>query len=73
VALPRGSVFIGELGLGGEIRAVSQLERRLAEAAQLGMTVAHVGKRGGSVKPPAGLRVARHEQFSSLLGELFRT
>jgi DNA repair protein RadA/Sms len=40
IPLPQASVFIGELGLGGEIRAVSQAERRLAEAAQLGMTVA---------------------------------
>ena len=30
-ALPAGAVFLGELGLAGEIRVVSQLERRLAE------------------------------------------
>ncbi|MFP5355311.1 MAG: DNA repair protein RadA, partial [Gemmatimonadota bacterium] len=35
-ALPADAVFIGEVGLGGEIRPVSQSERRLAEAAQLG-------------------------------------
>jgi DNA repair protein RadA/Sms len=29
-------VAIGEVGLSGELRAVSQLERRLAEAAKLG-------------------------------------
>ncbi len=35
-ALRRGLVVFGELGLGGELRAVSQPARRLAEAARLG-------------------------------------
>ncbi len=35
-ALRRGLVVFGELGLGGELRAVSQPSRRLAEAARLG-------------------------------------
>jgi DNA repair protein RadA/Sms len=72
VALPAGTVLVGELGLGGEVRSVSQLERRLAEAVQLGMTVAHVGRRAGAVKPPDGLRLARHEHLGSLFAELFR-
>jgi DNA repair protein RadA/Sms len=36
-ATPADAVFIGELGLGGEIRPVSQVERRIAEAKNLGM------------------------------------
>jgi DNA repair protein RadA/Sms len=32
------TVAIGEIGLGGEVRAVAQLERRLDEAARLGFT-----------------------------------
>ena len=40
-ALPRDAVFLGEVGLGGEIRPVSQAERRLAEAANMGMTTAY--------------------------------
>jgi DNA repair protein RadA/Sms len=31
-----GTVTVGELGLGGEVRSVPQLDRRLAEAARLG-------------------------------------
>lgn len=72
VPLPAGTVLVGELGLGGEIRAVTQLERRLAEAAQLGMQVAHVGRRGGTVRPPGGIRLARHDTLASLFGEVFR-
>jgi DNA repair protein RadA/Sms len=35
-------VVVGELGLGGEVRSVPQLERRLAEAARLGFETALV-------------------------------
>jgi DNA repair protein RadA/Sms len=73
VPLPRGSVFIGELGLGGEIRAVSQAERRLAEAAQLGMTVAHVGARGQQPRANGGLRVVAHEHLGALFQAIFRS
>jgi DNA repair protein RadA/Sms len=36
--LPPGTLFLGEVGLAGEVRAVSQPEARLAEAARLGFT-----------------------------------
>jgi DNA repair protein RadA/Sms len=42
IALDRQTLFIGELGLGGEVRAVNQLERRLKEAIKLGFTRALV-------------------------------
>ena len=71
VPLPRASVFIGELGLGGEIRAVSQAERRLAEAAQLGMTVAYVGSRGAP-RTAGSLRLSSHDNLSALFAALFR-
>ena len=44
-ALPPDAVFIGEVGLGGEVRPVSQIERRLAEAAKMGCTRAFVAER----------------------------
>src|SRR5262249_59605590 len=42
LALEPRAVVIGELGLGGEVRSVPQLERRLGEAARLGYTRAVV-------------------------------
>jgi DNA repair protein RadA/Sms len=36
LVLPPGTVLIGELGLGGQLRPVGQLELRLQEAARLG-------------------------------------
>lgn len=38
VPLPQDTVVFGEVGLSGEVRAVSQADRRLAEAARLGFT-----------------------------------
>jgi DNA repair protein RadA/Sms len=40
--LPSTAVFVGEVGLGGELRAVSQIERRLSEAARMGFQYAYV-------------------------------
>ena len=36
--LAAGTLVVGEVGLAGEVRAVGQIEQRLAEAAQLGFT-----------------------------------
>ncbi len=49
-ALPKGSVFFGEISLSGEIRAAPQPELRLKEAAKLGFATAIV---------PAGLKAAQ--------------
>jgi DNA repair protein RadA/Sms len=46
-----GLVAVGELGLSGEIRAASQLDRRVAEAARLGFKRCLVPKTGGAVSP----------------------
>jgi DNA repair protein RadA/Sms len=41
-AVPEGTVVVGELGLGGEVRQVAHTPRRLAEAARVGFTRAIV-------------------------------
>lgn len=40
-----GTVLIGEVGLGGEVRSVPQIEKRIGEAERLGFTRAIVGAR----------------------------
>jgi DNA repair protein RadA/Sms len=45
--VPRDAVFVGEVGLGGELRAVSQLEGRLREAVKLGFRHAWTPARQG--------------------------
>ena len=42
VAIPRDVVAVGEVGLGGELRRVPSIERRLTEAARLGFRTAIV-------------------------------
>ena len=47
--LPPDLVAIGEVGLGGELRPVPQIERRLAEARRLGFRSAIVPRRSAPV------------------------
>ncbi|MGW7354449.1 DNA repair protein RadA [Streptomyces sp. NPDC054784] len=53
--LPQNLVAVGEVGLAGEVRRVTGVQRRLAEAARLGFTHALVPADPGKV--PAGMRV----------------
>ena len=46
LVLPPGTVLVGELGLGGQLRPVGQLELRLQEAARLGFRRAVVPRAG---------------------------
>ena len=62
--LPPGTVLIGELGLGGQLRPVGQLELRLQEAARLGFTRAVVPRGGGLGPIAAGLGLELREAGS---------
>ena len=56
--IPSDMIFIGEVGLGGELRGVSQLEKRLSEASKLGFNTAVVPKQSlKGVRIPNGLNV----------------
>ena len=53
VCIPNDMVFIGEVGLGGEVRTVMQIQKRINEAAKLGFKSAVVPKRAVSmIKKP---------------------
>jgi DNA repair protein RadA/Sms len=52
-----GLVVVGEVGLSGELRAVSQLERRVAEAARLGFERCLVPKTGAQIKAPKNIKL----------------
>jgi len=59
VAVKSGLAAIGEIGLSGEIRAVSQVERRLSEVARLGFKYCIVPKIGlKSISVPESLRLS---------------
>ncbi|MCQ4046568.1 DNA repair protein RadA [Streptantibioticus rubrisoli] len=63
--LPKNLVAIGEVGLAGEVRRVTGVQRRLAEAARLGFTHALVPQDPGKV--PAGMRVTEVADVSEAL------
>jgi DNA repair protein RadA/Sms len=70
-ALPADAVVIGEVGLAGDLRRVSGIERRLAEAARLGFTTALVPH--GVKSAPAGICVMQAKTLGgalALLGEI---
>ncbi len=64
LTLPPGTVLVGELGLGGQLRPVGQLEQRLQEAARLGFNRAVVPKGSGLGRLASGLDLQLHEAGS---------
>ncbi|HEY2162370.1 MAG TPA: magnesium chelatase domain-containing protein, partial [Gemmatimonadaceae bacterium] len=70
-ALPRDSVFAGELGLGGEVRAVSQAERRIAEASNLGMHRIYLAERGVPKRSRRDIEVVGVKTIGDLFQRVF--
>ena len=69
--LPPSALFLGEVGLGGEIRPVSQSERRLAEASRMGMKSAFMADRGAPGKKNGSLAVRGVRNITDLFKILF--
>ena len=65
VALPSDVVVLGELGLAGEVRRVTGLDRRLAEAARLGFTHALVPPDHGVTV--SGMRITEVHDLASVV------
>lgn len=70
IMISRKSCMIGEVGLGGEVRAVSRLEGRLKEAEKLGFEEAYLSKQKEKVKPQK-LKLNMHRNLRDLLRDLF--
>ena len=61
-------VFVGEVGLTGEVRSVARLEQRLAEARQMGFENAIIPQKNcRSLTPPEGLRIIGVETVEEAL------
>ncbi len=71
-AVGADSVFLGEVGLGGEIRPVSQSERRLAEAAKMGISTAFMSQRSVPSRVPKGIRPVGVRTIAELFSHLFQ-
>jgi DNA repair protein RadA/Sms len=74
LTLPQDTVIIGELGLTGEVRRVSQLERRLQEAARRGFRRAMtppLARRNGEPPQPA-LEVVEVDDLAQAIDLAFK-
>ena len=69
ITIPSGTCFIGEVGLSGEIRSVTRLEQRVAEAAKLGFNTIYIPK--GNLKGVKKLPEANIIEVGNI-DELFR-
>jgi DNA repair protein RadA/Sms len=69
--VPERAVFLGEIGLAGEVRAVGQLERRLGEAARLGFAQAFLPAGALPARPAAGLEPVPVRDVRELAARLF--
>jgi DNA repair protein RadA/Sms len=70
--LPHDAIFLGEVGLGGEVRPVSQAERRIAEAANMGMTRVFMAERGIPKRGTPRVQVDGVRALPDLFARLFR-
>jgi DNA repair protein RadA/Sms len=69
--LPVDAVFVGEVGLGGEVRPVSQAERRIAEAANMGMKRVYLAERGVPRRMPRDVELIGVRTIRELFQRLF--
>ena len=71
-AIPSDVCFAGEVGLSGEIRPVSQAERRAVEAARLGFRRIFVSSYTRFDRKPEGIEVVKVADIPALVKSLFR-
>jgi DNA repair protein RadA/Sms len=65
------TVIIGEIGLGGEVRAVPQIDKRLDEAEKLGFTRAVIPKfSANGIKRNGALKIVAVDEVSQALEEV---
>ena len=59
IPVQRGTILLGEVGLGGEIRKIPHLEKRLTESTQLGFLEAVVPEASkSSLKKVKGMKIS---------------
>jgi DNA repair protein RadA/Sms len=68
--LPPGTLAVGELGLGGEVRAVPQLETRLREAGRLGVGHAVIPFMGDHIPKLKGMALHQVRRLSQAMADI---
>lgn len=67
ISLPETCVFLGEVGLAGEVRPVMRLARRLQEAARLGFTRAVISSREENFLKKAPIEIVKAATLNDAL------
>jgi DNA repair protein RadA/Sms len=70
--IPADTVILGEVGLSGEVRSVSNLEARLTEAAKLGFKKAVIPNTRGKIKVPKGIAITEVKNVLELVKAIFK-
>jgi DNA repair protein RadA/Sms len=65
--LPAGTVYLGEIGLSGELRAINHLEKRIAEAAKIGFDTICIPVTAEKTVT-AKIKVNRFKDLASVIG-----
>ena len=65
--MPGDLAVVGEIGLSGEVRAVSFLEKRIKEAQKLGFTKIMVPSRNKLAHPIEGIEIIRVSSVSQAI------
>ena len=71
-AVPSDVCFAGEVGLSGEIRPVSQCDRRVAEAARLGFSKVFLSSYSSVENAPSSIKVIKVADVPALVKALFK-
>ena len=71
-AIPSDSCFAGEVGLSGEIRPVSQTDRRISEAARLGFRRIFISSYSKTEASADGIETVRVSDVPALVRSLFK-
>ncbi len=72
-SLPADTCFAGEVGLSGEIRPVSQSDRRIKEASRLGFKRIYISSFSNLDMKPEGIEVVKVGDIQALVRNLFKT
>ena len=72
LTLPGDVCFAGEVGLSGEIRPVSQTDRRISEAARLGFRKIYVSSYSSHARAAQGIEVVKVGDVPELVKKLFK-
>lgn len=76
VVIPRRTAFIGEVGLSGEIRTVTRIDRRVSEAAKLGFDTLYVPKgnlKGGMANKLKSVNIVEVATVSDMFRSIFES